>query len=229
MAKFTTEVRSICEFYSGNVESNYSNIEDVIEKALPSIFDFDYPIFDPSYKKVLETKIIRHYYTREIGLETVGLWKLKLNTLLNEIMPYYNQLYKSELLSFNPLYTYNLDRKHNTNENTQTNTKGKTTGNSESTSNNEEMYSDTPQGSIQNLKDNTYLTNATITNATNNTAGTSENESNGTSKSTEEYLENVSGYAGTSGSKLITEYRKTFLNIDMMIINELEKLFMQLW
>ena len=73
------------------------------------------------------------------------------------------------------------------------------------------------------------MTNATITNAANNTTGTSENESNGTSNSTEEYLENVSGYAGTSGSKLITEYRKTFLNIDMMIINELEKLFMQLW
>lgn len=74
------------------------------------MFDFQFPIFDESYRSVIETKILRHYYTREIGLETVGLWKLKLNTKLNEIMPYYNKLYKSELIEFNPLYDVELTR-----------------------------------------------------------------------------------------------------------------------
>ena len=49
-----------------------------------------------------------HYYTREIGFETVGLWKLKLQTKLNEIMPYYNKLYETELLKYNPLYDVDM-------------------------------------------------------------------------------------------------------------------------
>lgn len=109
MAKYTTEVRSICEHYAGLKEpAGYSSIRNIIEQARPHVFDFDYPIFDESYRGVLETKILKHYYTREIGLETVGLWKLKLDTKLNEIMPYYNQLYRSELIEFNPLYDSNL-------------------------------------------------------------------------------------------------------------------------
>ena len=115
MSKYTTEVRFICEVNSGLNESvGYSKIEDVITGAMPKIFDFDFPIFDESYRSVLERKILKHFYTREICEETVGLWKLRLNTRLNEIMPYYNKLYKSELLNFNPLYTDNLKRERTT-------------------------------------------------------------------------------------------------------------------
>ena len=105
MSKYTTEVRYIVEQASGLKESaGYKSINNVISNALNNVFDFDFPIFDEAYRSVLETKILKHYYTREIGFETVGLWKLKLDTKLNEIMPYYNQLYKSQLLEFNPLY-----------------------------------------------------------------------------------------------------------------------------
>jgi len=111
MSKYTTEVRYICEHFSGLSESvGYNDVEQVIKNCLTKVFDFNFPIFDESYRTVLETKILRHYYTREIGLETVGLWKLKLNTKLNEIMPFYNQLYKSELIDFNPLYDVELTR-----------------------------------------------------------------------------------------------------------------------
>lgn len=109
MSKYTSEVRFICESLTGHEESKgYDDIDDIIEQAIPLIFNFDFPIFDENYREVLCTKILRHYYTREIGLETYGLWKLKLQTKLNEIMPYYNQLYKSELLKFNPLYDVNM-------------------------------------------------------------------------------------------------------------------------
>ena len=115
MSKYTTEVRFICEVNSGLNESvGYSKIEDVITGAIPKIFDFDFPIFDENYRTVLEKKILKHFYTREIGEETTGLWKLRLDTKLNEIMPYYNKLYKSELLEFNPLYTANLTRTNKT-------------------------------------------------------------------------------------------------------------------
>ena len=114
MSKYTTEVRYICETNAGLKESKgYKSVAEVIANSRTKIFDFDYPIYDESYRSVLETKILKHYYTREIGLETVGLWKLKLDTKMNEIMPYYNQLYKSALIEFNPMYTTDLYKEGN--------------------------------------------------------------------------------------------------------------------
>ena len=113
MSKYTTELRFICETEAGKTESvGLSKVDEVITAALPHIFDFDFPIFDENYRVPLETKIIRHYYTREIGLETYGLWKLKLQTKLNEIMPYYNKLYQSELYTYNPLYDVDMTTTH---------------------------------------------------------------------------------------------------------------------
>lgn len=105
MSKYTTEVRYICETYAQlNKSEGYQSINGIIEKARDKIFNFDFPIYDESYRGVLESKILKHYYTREIGFETVGLWEHFLDMKMNEIMPYYNQLYKSALLNFNPLY-----------------------------------------------------------------------------------------------------------------------------
>lgn len=299
MSKYTTEVRYICETLAGLNESvGYADVEQVIKNCLPKVFDFNFPIFDESYRSVLETKILRHYYTREIGLETVGLWKLKLSTKLNEIMPYYNKLYKSELIEFNPLYDVDLTRERkiegkgtkdtengenrsgsNNTETTQNNdstvtetgdNKGATNGTANGTQNQNtngngtNMYSDTPQGAITDLQAGRYLTNATIDSATNTFAGTSsdtttqttENTNNssvdssgsvdGTTESdfnskmdgfsnttlsnTEDYLERVIGSnGGESFSKRINDYRTSFINIDMMVINDLEDLFFGLW
>lgn len=114
MSKYTTQVRFICEAAAGVINSNnVESVDNIIQEAIPSVFDFDFPIFDETYRNVLETKILKHYYTREIGEETVGLWKLRLNTTLNEIMPYYNKLYKSELLEFNPLHDVDYTRTGN--------------------------------------------------------------------------------------------------------------------
>ncbi len=113
MSKYTTELRFICESLAGLTESQgYDQVNWIIEQAAPKIFSFDFPIFDESYRSVLEKKILKHYYTREIGLETYGLWQLKLDTKMNEIMPYFNQRYKSETLEFNPLYDFDITRDH---------------------------------------------------------------------------------------------------------------------
>lgn len=282
MSKYTTEVRFICEEASGLLESKgYNDIESIIAKAIPKIFNFNFPIFDENYRNVLETKILKHFYTREIGEETVGLWKLRLNTRLNEIMPYYNKLYKSELLEFNPLSTANstrtkktdYDSNRNENENiSDTNSSNRTitnngevnttnnsttTGTGSGTSNNTstDLYSDTPQGSLSGIESNTYLTNArkvtdngsTTSNTSNTNSSTEKTESSesGTDNrsdtygrirgntdalsSTEDYLETFVGYEGTSASDLLLKFRETFLNIDMMIVNDLEDLFIKLW
>ena len=226
MSKYTTEVRFICETASGLSESKgYSDVEQIISTARSTIFDFNYPIFDENYRPILETKILKHYYTREIGEETVGLWKLRLNTRMNEIMPYYNKLYESELIEFDPMSNFNFKRESTRNiegggENTsESGTTSETT--------NWDKYNDTPQGSVGNLDSDSYLTNARkITNSNEDTA---ENSTTNTYSNTDEYVENLSGYSGVSPSKMLKEYRDILLNIDVMIINELKDLFIQLW
>lgn len=335
MSKYTTQVRFICETAAGFSESEgQTSVKQIIAAAIPSVFDFDFPIFDESYRTVLETKILKHYYTREIGLETVGLWKLKLDTKLNEIMPFYNQLYKSELIEFNPMNDVDLTRDHTLNRSEQTEqtgtetadatkngtvvttTSGTKTGTSRENidvSENQETeqnsksdtdiknttgstseetatgtkthydkYSDTPQGSLQNVQNDTYLTNArmvndndtqtgkttvsgsdtstgsttadtsTTTNSTSETThtGNTTDETSGTQNTTsadtekrnttqtankeltslDDYLEHVKGKnGGVSYSAMLNEFRTTFLNIDMQVINELSDLFMNLW
>ena len=111
LSKFTTEVRYICETADGLVNSEgYKRVDDILKDVHSKIFDFDYPIFDEAYRPTLECNILRHYYTREIGAETVGLWKLWLDARMNEIMPYYNELYKTTLLDFNPLWDVDYTR-----------------------------------------------------------------------------------------------------------------------
>lgn len=234
MSKYTTEVRFICETLSGLDQSvGYNDVEQVISNSREKIFDFDYPVFDENYRSVLETKILKHYYTREIGFETLGLWKLKLNTKLNEIMPYYNQLYKSELLEFNPFYTTDITRERTgdgTSAGTVTDVGG---GNNTVNGNNGSMdkYSDTPQGSVANLEEGTYLTNARQIANTNYQHGDYDNSNTNTRdlKTTDHYIETLKGTVVKDKSELLIKFRKTFLNIDMMIIKDLEELFLQLW
>lgn len=65
----------------------------------------DYPIFDEAHRATLNDKIIAHYYFREIGQETPSRFSFNLRRKMNEIMPYYNQLYESEMIKYDPLFT----------------------------------------------------------------------------------------------------------------------------
>lgn len=234
MSKYTTEVRYICETEAGLDESKgYNDVNEIISLARQKIFNFSYPIYDENYRSVLETKILKHFYTREIGLETVGLWKLKLDTKMNEIMPYYNQLYKSALLEFNPLWTDDYNTQHNkSTDGTQVNvneTDNATVGQTDNVSRNK--YADTPQGSLTDLEDDRYLTNARKTTTEENSINNSTSlaQSNNVYNNIEDYLETVQGRRGKDASELLLKYRKTFLNIDMQVIDDLEELFLHLW
>ena len=259
MSKYTTEVRFICETAYGLTESvGLSRVDEVLEGSVDKVFDFPFPIFDENYRKILEKKILRHYYTREISAETVGLWKLWLSTRLNEIMPNYNKLYEAELNIINPLYTTDMttkrDNKRNDNrtgnENINDTTKIKSDGTSGGTSSgtanstNTNAYSDTPQGSLSGVDELTYLTNASkdtgSTTSNNSSSTTTHDESENTYgrvrndsdslNSVEDYLEHVYGFNGNKiSAELLKKYKDVMLNIDLMIINDLEDLFFQLW
>jgi hypothetical protein len=275
MSKYTTELRFVCEqLVSVETPVEMLSPNKIIELAKPKIFNFNYPIFDEEYKTVLETKILKHYYTRELSHETFGLWRFKLDVKLNEIMPYFNQLYESTLLEFNPFIDTDIERTHAGKMGTvkddvgtvveKTDSSGTvisnndrtSKGNTNSDSNNNivdlKLNSQTPQGTIADLESLSYLTTADKNTSNNDGSSNSvsnvvdnnkynDNTSNNVNKNGEtsnkttinnvdDYLESVKGKQGTqSYSSLLEKYRKTFLNIDMQIIDELSELFFNLW
>lgn len=212
----------------------------------------DYPIFDESYREQLNNKIIQHYYFREIGFETEALFKNRLNQKMNEIMPYYNQMYESSKLKIDPLSTIDLEEVFSR----KSKTTGEGTSSTSGTGNNTNNFNSTDTtdyGKISKFSDiaqaqttpneilnDKYLTSATVddgqdknTNTGTNTSRT-ESTTSGTSTDERNLDEDTTltrkGNNGTaSESELLNMYRETFLNIDMMIIDDLDELFLGIW
>lgn len=80
-------------------------------------FDDTWETFVPEHKAELCDKILRHYWFYEIGQETPDRFKHYLNEQLALMMPYYNQLYKSELESIIPLYNLFIEESVDTDRN----------------------------------------------------------------------------------------------------------------
>lgn len=231
MAKYTTLVRSICETDAGLVESVGGNkVDEVVGKAWGKVFTSNVNFFDSAYKEGLCKKILKHYYMREIGFETAGLWKMAMNRKLEEIMPYYNQLYSSELLKFEPLkdvdYQEEFDRKS---EDVRSDSKH-ATGNSNQSGNSLEKFADTPQGSVTNVLNGSYLSSATSVDSNGNGDYEENSSGSGSDDFTDHYLRKYSGKRGMNNySRMLMDFRETFLNIDMLVVEEFEELFMQIW
>lgn len=212
----------------------------------------DYPIFDETYREQLNNKIIQHYYFREIGFETEALFKNRLNQKMNEIMPYYNQMYESSKLKIDPLSTIDLEEVFSR----KSKTTGEGTSSTSGTGNNTNNFNSTDTtdyGKISKFSDiaqaqttpneilnDKYLTSATVDDGqdknTNTGTNTSQTESttSGTSTDKRNLDEDTTltrkGNNGTaSESELLNMYRETFLNIDMMIIDDLDELFLGIW
>lgn len=250
MSKYTMQLREVCEIEAGLEESKgWNDVDEIVENSRRKIFG-NYPIFDEQYRPVLERKILKHFYMREIGFETVGLFKMKLNNKMNEIMPYYNKLYQSELFDYNPLEDTNIRTERDRNG-TRVENEGRKNVRSEensSTNNNKnvndinrwELNNETPQGALTDVTSGRYLTDAintqtsdveTSEGSASNIGNTETNDDRNKNVSDiEDYIETIKGKRGTkSYPQLIEEYRKSILNIDMQIIDELKTLFFLLW
>ena len=270
MSKYTTELRFL-------LESGY-------DLGLT-----EYPIFDENYRNGLNQKILDHYRFREIGAETPARFRHYLNARLNEIMPLYNQMYHSQLLTYNPMYDHDItetSKKATDGSNTNTNgVTGSTTdsttingtasgknqgasastlsGSTDTTDSNTatglKVDSNTPQGLITraNLNGDIYASSAERSENAGSGASHSDQDSNttsqdytenssvlqnvtaatgslqntstaaGTIKNTDDFLRHVAGNSGAKNfSELLNDFRSTFMNIDVLVINELADLFM---
>lgn len=300
MSKYTTQLRWPIEQHLFNL--GLPQEEENWKECYKLLGLNDYPLWDETYREHLNTKIIRHYYMREIGVETMGYFRLMMKRTMHEIMPYYNQLYESEDLITEPMYSKNMthsekwtrdevinnDVGHDETTVTDTDTTDEriTWANtdrdvdveSNSTSDNvshstlnetvtdKNIFSDTPMDTLGSgeIENGTYATNATFdtqhtdstTDSTSNTKDWSKSHTDDVTTFNEKVNEKgtvdttvnnqyttdndtVGDYDGTKWyndkgyengqAELLLKYRETFLNIDMMVIEELENLFFGLW
>lgn len=202
MAVYTTQVRTICEnAYLTLHNSSDEKIlwdkmpEEIINEVVDIVLPFTFPLWSDGSTTVVDVKkaILQHFYMREIGSETVGLWKLRLRTVLQEQMQWISEMVNKKI-AMDDIFqgqnqTYSETIARNKKENT-TETKGQSitsdndvtssvssstdkTTNADSTrsytddTHADNSFSDTPQNGLQAVKSGTYLTTASIDNNTN--------------------------------------------------------------
>ena len=207
MSKYTLELRYMYE------DKNFN------------LFDFPYNLYDNDLKPWFEEKFYQHFMFYEIGFDTIGMFKQRLMSKLNDIFPYYKQLYETEIRSKGIDFMLNKDLKESyvreLTSNSNSNQESNVSSNSLSTAGQL-----TPSLIANSQKIDKFMDSAQKDNSSSNS--TSTGESNGNSK--EEYTLTSQGNIGiTSSAELLTKWRETLLNIDLMIFEECNDLFMQIF
>lgn len=228
MSKYTTELRYICESLSGLYPpKTYTAPLDYCREAAKKIFDDDVieNFTDAGHGDALPN-ILMHFYTREIGYEVYGLFKVNLNRLLRENWYEYALLYESADLKISAINDVDYTREF----------AGKNKGSSESTSTakgngvntNVQRFSDTPQGELDGAMTNKYLSSVSLADNTTDSENTSVSETANAGETTS--TERIKGKQGSKTyAEMIRDYRKAIYNVTMRIINDCEPLFMQIW
>lgn len=234
MPAFTMELWRAIE-YSGGVVTRPNGIA-VINGG--NIGLNHYPIFDPSHREVLNGKIVDHYWNNEIGHETFHMWRLAMQAKMNEIMGPMNQLYLSELIEFDPLATINLKNissgatdqegridQRGTNSAT---TKTEATGENKARG----INSAFPQTMLAGNED--YASTGADQKSWSNQESNGEQEgettsaTDNTAKTTSKAETTTQGFTGPAAA-LLMQYREAIINVDSMVIEQLQPLFMQVW
>lgn len=213
------------------------------------LFDFDYTFDDLNFKKQLEEHIINYYYDYEIGQETPDMFKRKFVTRWKRIIPYYNELYNTTLLTYNPLSNYSMtealkeiqtntqnqtatqeqSERGNENSSTSMSARGTTSNEDENIISSEDSSntkkSDYPQ---QSITTGSYLSDESITDnlsssTTNTTSTTTSSDSSNASNEmiTSKTVESTNNKQTTDNSN--RNYEKTIEGITGVTYQELIK------
>lgn len=204
-----------------------------IKTLMDNKFDFglkNYPIFDESYRETLNNNILMHYYENEIGFETAGLFKIYLNQKMFEIMPYYNELYKVQKKMLLNDITNNVNLTETFKRDTSTNTSSKSASTSSGISKSKNVEQATPQGSLKEENIDNYSYASNITMDKNDTSNSVNDSATGESSGNENYIKTIIGNnGGKYNVDILEQLKNNLMNIDLMIINELNELFMQIY
>lgn len=194
------------------------------------VFNFDYDFYTDSdiIKSKFEQKFIDEYYFHEIGQETVARFQHRLRTRLNKIMPYYKQLYDTEIAAKDINFLLNKDLTETfervvTGESSSIND---LTVSDQGETNNKESNIENGNASLE--LENGSLTNVSKTSLNNNTNSNNTSRDN-TNQNEITTLKSQGNIGITSSAELLDKWRSVIINIDQMIIDACDDLFMQVY
>lgn len=204
--------------------ANYTiDIHSMVKDKNFKIFSFDYDFYtnDAEIKKKFEQKFIDRYLFHEIGFETIGRFKHYLKSTLNEIAPYYRQLYESEMRAKDIDFLLNKDY-------TETFTKDTLSNMVLEGTNASKFLEGTKNSDIADGVSDVALTRGNLTSVSENSSNSVGNSSSNTEgNKNENYTLTGKGNIGiTSSAELLEKWREVMINIDKLILNELSDLFM---
>lgn len=224
MSKYSLQLRWLVE--QALADAKLPNIEASWHAAYDNLGLADYPIFDEAYRETLNNKIIRHYWAYEIGSETSGLFRWNLRDAMFLIMPYYNQMYLSEITAENiqPL----IDHARTITEDATGTASNNANTSATSTSNAQDVFSDTPMSALNfdNIKAGNYASTADFTDASTTDSGKSDSSGMYDNK-----LSRTETGHDKAEAELILIWRDTFVNIDRDVVEDkaLRECFMTIW
>lgn len=244
MAKYTIELRRVCEIYGRDEVENWFKSYDLSDfltkKQIQQI-----ETANVWSKDRLAKKIVDHYFMREIGFETPYLFRHYAILTMNEIMERKLPLIYSNFFEYDPLsnvdFTEEYTREIIGNQENEINTKENGTSNSNSSSNSSglNINNNTPQQRItkQNLENGIYASNTNQSETDSSiedettTSSTGNSSSTGTSNTVEKFTRHEEGDNGViiTNQRLIKEFREIIVAVDEEIINELNSLFMGIY
>lgn len=189
-----------------------TKVPDLAKEGRERIFNFDYPLTSKVDKEKFECMILNHFLMRRINFDTVLIFQVQLENKLNEIMPFYNQLFDS-------IDGWNLfgDEVHDL----QSNTTSETNYTNSMTNTDDLRNSDMPQSRIENVKDGNYLTNYSF--------NTSNNDSNSnTNGSNQNILHETRNRTPSEKIEVYKAFQNDIKNVYTLLFKELEPLFYQI-
>lgn len=224
MSKYTIELRKVCDLYGRDTVENWFK---------------DYCLYDYLTEEEIEVikkrgtwnkdklakKIVNHYYMREIGFETIGLFKHYVKVKMDELMEEKLPLIYSSSIHYDPLVNVDYTETYSR----QIDDEGHSFASSTSNASGLTINSDTPQGQINKneILSGKYASNTQGGESVN----TTNDNANTNTQSNEESTKRIKGNSGVSATaqKMIEQYRNNIRAIDYDIIKELNDLFMGLY
>lgn len=228
MAKYTIELRRVCDIYGRNTVEQWFKDYDIKNYLTPKQIE-QIEKFDVWSKDRLAEKIVDHYYMREIGFETPALFKHYAKVTMQEIMERQFPKIYSKFLEFDPLV--NVDFTETYTREIEGSSEGNSNSNSKNNASGLNINNDTPQTRItkQDLSSGAYASQ--VSQSDTETEIQDETNAQSSSSSNEQFTRHQKGNSGsiTTAQKLIQDYRDIIIAIDEEIINELSKLFMGIY
>lgn len=184
-----------------------------------------YPLFNESHRNDLNQKIVQHYAMREIAFDTDDMFIFELRAKMNEIMPPYNELYMSAALKYDILSTTDLTASTQSTMSGDSTTETTSTSDTDNTSTGRGVQSEPPASELS--ADGQYATGISDSQSASTMKQSAGNSGNSSESRKASGASRTLGRT-TAGSALVQAFRDTIVNVDMLIVNDLEELFMQI-